>query len=197
MTDTNAPDGVRELPKLPYVPVPRAPAIRRAIEALGGTIKLKTRVQGRTASDIPAEELAGMLYALTELMVYGIDPEHQDQKMGAVVQGYAQAMGGGYESAREDRDALYMAGLGLKANLAAMLLKAGAEAAYVGQSRLGKAGTTMVASRLADAAGSLALKVAAIGMPTKTYAEYAAELRDLADHLDKFHESESRPGGAL
>ncbi|MFF7635996.1 hypothetical protein ACFZB9_23045 [Kitasatospora sp. NPDC008050] len=66
--------------RLPHVPVPRAPQIRRAIDSLGGLIKLDMRVQGRRAADIPVEDLAGLLAGIVNLTAFGIDLERQPQE---------------------------------------------------------------------------------------------------------------------
>ena len=81
------------------------------------------------------------------------------------------------------RDAVYVAAPGLKVGLAGHLLNAAAEAAYAGVNRMGRVGTTLIASRLAAAAQNVTM--VAVDAPGATYSGIADELRHLADMVEQ------------
>ncbi|MYT33909.1 MULTISPECIES: hypothetical protein [unclassified Streptomyces] len=170
-----------EFPKITAVPVPRATQTRRAIEALGARLTIDKSAQGRRAYQMPPEELAGVLHGISEAMLFGIDPGQQPGMLRSVLQGYGQGLGGAVVPCGSQRDALYMAALGLKAGLARQLFKAAALAAYTGGNRVGRAGITLIASRLARAAQDVAMN--AVGAPGADYGGIAGELHRLADMI--------------
>lgn len=167
--------------------------LRAACAALGIDIQVTTAKRGRTTADLGAAELTGIMAGTLMHCIFSIDPAtHQTDHERSFYGFVGPFVSPGPRTTAEHNDRI-MAMLALNAMWTGDALNNGA--AHRVYHPDGRAGTTLLAARLALISGNVVSAVARHQQPRPgyTHREVAAELRSLADICDQLAGADERP----